>query len=189
MPFISPNGPTSLKISKSAPRGHLQEPPFCTPTGPHRYNNQVVLRGGVTWVGPVREHTLADWGDLRCHSTNTGVDNVVRNLELVESVRFYSVDPLFELDGGAQKGRKVVFLSKSGYFELFGKEFQPVTFRSSHDWFWKAALCRQFRSNIHISWALSFDMSIYRPKSQNMERFSDFLAQNGKIYLRILTVR
>ena len=60
---------------------------------------------------------------------------MVRNLELVESVRFYSVDPLFELDGGAQKGRKVVFLSKSGVFELFGKEFQPVTFRSSHDWF------------------------------------------------------
>lgn len=95
MPFISANGPTLFKISKSAPRRHREEPQFLPPTGPHRYRNELVLRGVVTWARPVREHTLADSGDSRFRSTNTGVDNVVGNLVSMDSVRFYSLFPPF----------------------------------------------------------------------------------------------
>ena len=118
VPFISPNGPTSLKISKTRPRGPREERQFWPPTGARRYKYWVVVRGGGTWVGPVLEHTLLDSGDSRCRSTRRVATNTVGNKELEQSVRFYSLIPLFEPEIRSQEGQKRLFFLKSPFLSF-----------------------------------------------------------------------
>ena len=126
MPFISSNGPTSLKISKYAPRGHREEPQDLPPTGPHMYNKWVRLGWGVTSVGPVMEYTLAKWGHPVIKITRKILILPFRNKESGQSDRFCSIFCDFERENDPSWTQKTRFFVKVADFRIYRINFNRV---------------------------------------------------------------